>query len=474
MGSLRPVPALLAMVCGVFACAPSTGATLPSPITSPAHSPSDVGAPGIGDPGFPLDGNGGYDVAHYHLKLGYDPATDHLTGVATVQAEATQRLSRFNFDLAGLKVDRIAVNGAAARFARDGDELTVIPGEPLRRGDSFTATVSYSGRPAPIKDSGNLGTYGFIPTPDGAFVVCEPNGAKTWFPANDHPADKARFDFEVTVPAGLTVLANGEMTGTPRTSGGKTTYSWREQHPMATYLATITLGRFELRQGRTRAGVANLAAADPKFRSSLDGVYTLSAEITDHWSTVFGPYPFGSTGGVIDDFPTGYALENQTKPMYGGFAPETGVIAHELAHQWFGNSLSIRRWKDLWLNEGFATYAEWLWGEHKGKASAESVFKTYYGRPATDPMWSYPPGNAQSKDLFNQSIYIRGAMTLHALRRRVGDETFFRLLKEWTSAHEYGNVTTDQFVALAEKLSARRLGPLFDAWLFQPRRPAEW
>ncbi|GAA2370242.1 M1 family metallopeptidase [Nonomuraea africana] len=467
--------ALLAILLGVAACAPSNGdafssATAQTP--TPVQSGEGWGAHGIGDTDFPLDGNGGYDISRYHLKIGYDPATKHLTGLASIEAAATQPLRRFNLDLSGLQVSEVSVAGRPATFARSGDELSVTPAEPLAKGGSFTVTVAYAGTPQPVKDSSNLGTYGFIPTADGAFVTCEPNGAKTWFPANDHPADKARFDFELTVPQGLTALANGELTKKPVTSGGRTTFSWSERHPMVTYLATMTLGKFELREGRTTKGVPNLAAADPKYRATLNGLYTTSGEVTDYWTTVFGPYPFSSTGGVVDDFPAGYALENQTKPMYGGFQPDEAIIAHELAHQWFGNSLSIKRWKDLWLNEGFATYAEWLWSEHKGRASAQTLFDNYYARQPSDAVWAYPPGRAQPRDLFNESVYTRGAMTLHALRKHIGDATFFTLLKTWANDHKYGHVTTPEFIALAEKLSGKELDQFFDAWLFDKGKPA--
>ena len=469
--------ALSATVLGLNACSASSGATAPTAALPAADVRSSVsgagspGAPGIGDPDFPLDGNGGYDVQHYGLRLAYDPPAKHLSGTATIEAKSLQDLSRFDLDLHGFTVRGVRVDGTAARFAREGDELVVTPAEVIDNGRAFTVAVDYGGRPDPVRNSSNLGTYGFIPTKDGAFVTSEPDGAKTWFPGNDHPADKATFDFDVTVPTGTTVIANGEMRHAPVTSGGTTTFTWREPHPMTTYLATITLGKFDVKTGTTPGGIPMYAATDPAFRHDLDHLYSTSAKATDYWSKVFGPYPFSSTGGVIDDFSTGYALENQTKPMYGGFEPDDTIIAHELAHQWFGDSLSISRWKDLWLNEGFATYAEWLWTEHNGGTTAEKTFQDYYSAKNA-PMWKYPPGVAQRQDLFNNSVYVRGGMALHALRRAIGDETFFRLLRTWTADHRYGNVTTEQFVQLAEKLSGRPLGDLFDAWLFKPVRPA--
>jgi aminopeptidase N len=479
---------------GTVACAASSGESVPagssavnstanSTVSGPSASPMSSsaadnrarpGAPGIGDPDFPTDGNGGYDVDHYLLKLGYTPSSKHLAGTARIEARATQHLASFNLDLSGFTVSRVTVDGRPARFDRAGSELTVTPAESIPDDATFAVEVAYAGEPKPVRNSSNLGTYGFIPTRDGAFVTGQPNGAKTWFPSNDHPADKARYDFELTVPAGLTALANGELVGEPRTVGGRTTFRWRESHPMASYLATMTLGRFEVLQGKTPGGLKNLAAVDPIFRGSLRRLYDVSGKVTDYWSTLFGPYPFSSTGGVVDDFPAGYALENQTKPMYGGFAPDDDIIAHELAHQWFGDSLSIKRWKDLWLNEGFATYAEWLWSEHEGRSTTEQLFRRNYAAAADAPIWSYAPGRARPEDLFNNSVYTRGGMTLHALRQRIGDPAFFKLLKQWVATHKYGSVTTPEFIAMAEKISGKNLEALFDAWLFTAEKPSTW
>jgi aminopeptidase N len=478
------VTATLLGTFGAVACSASSGESVPaSAVDNPA--PSDgtrsisqhagrAGASGIGDPDFPTDGNGGYDVAHYRLKIDYDPPTKHLSGVAGIEATSTQELSSFNLDLAGFDVSRITVDGKPATFQRAKQELTVTPAGGIPDKTRFTVEVSYAGEPKPVQHSSNLGTYGFIPTKDGAFVACEPNGARTWFPGNDHPADKALYDFAITVPKGTTALANGELTAEPKTSGDKTTFLWKEKHPMASYLATMTLGKFEMRQGKTAMGIKNLAAVDPKYSGTLDNLYTESGKITDYWSTVFGPYPFSSTGGVVDDFSAGYALENQTKPLYGGFAPDSAIMAHELAHQWFGDSLTIRRWRELWLNEGFATYAEWLWSEHNGKATAEQLFQKEYAAPADAPIWKYPAGHARPDDLFNSSVYTRGGMTLQALRQRIGDPAFFKLLKTWTADHKYGYVTTEEFIALAEKISGKQLDKLFDAWLFTPSKPTSW
>ena len=202
------------------------------------------GSSGLGDPFFPNAGNGGYDVGNYDLKLAYDPGTDMLDGKAVVTATATQDLSRFDLDLRGFQISRLTVNGVAATFARDGQELVITPQTGISSGSTFSVAVEYSGVPEVIVDP-DQSIEGWIPTDDGAFVVNEPQGSPGWYPCNDNPRDKATFDFAVTVPEGLTAMANGVLVSST-TSGGRTTWVWKETDPMATYLATSTLGRFDL------------------------------------------------------------------------------------------------------------------------------------------------------------------------------------------------------------------------------------
>ena len=200
------------------------------------------GAAGIGDPYFPDDGNGGYDVQHYDLDLSYEPSTDVLSGTATIAATATQFLSRFNLDFDGLKVRSITVNGAAAKWHRSQGELVITPASPLPDDVAFTTVIVYDGIPGPIPDN-EFG--GWIPTDDGVVVAGQPHGAATWFPANDHPIDKASFTFHVSVPAGLEAVANGRLESMT-TAGGRTTWTWDAVEPMATYLATINVGEFDV------------------------------------------------------------------------------------------------------------------------------------------------------------------------------------------------------------------------------------
>ncbi|MGW2714774.1 M1 family metallopeptidase [Streptomyces sp. NPDC001356] len=439
-----------------------------------ASSAPTPGAPGIGDPYFPRLGNGGFDARHYDLDIAYAPDTGRLDGRTTLTARATQTLSSFDLDLQQLEVTGVRVDGRPARFTRDGDEITVTPRHPLPEGRDFTVSVTYGGVPRALGGPIIFGSdYGWMKTPDGVFVACEPNAASTWFPSSDHPSDKATYDIRVKAPRGLTAVSNGRLVST-YDKGASTYTHWRESKPMATYLATATIGKFDVRTGRTPGGIPVYVAIDPvlKDSNSVD-VYAVTAAATDYWSQVFGPYPFEETGAIVDDMPqAGFSLEVQSKPAYSAVRNESTIV-HELAHQWFGDSVSVAQWKDTWLNEGFATYAQWLWAEHQGTRSAHDSFLAGYdSRPADSAFWQIKVADPQRDTMFASAVYQRGAMTLQVLRERIGDTAFFKLLPAWTKLHRYGNADTADFIRLAERVSGQQLGDLFDTWLFTPGKPA--
>jgi aminopeptidase N len=476
------------------ASAGPAGSALPQ--ATATLDPSESSAGDLYTPG---DGNGGYDVQHYGLKLAIDPADQvkALDGTTEITARATKDLSRFDLDLTGLNVASIAVDGTPAQYERRGSELVITPARPLAKDAKFTVSVAYSGTPQPVNDP-LLGKYGWIRTSDGVFVACQPSGAHTWFPANDHPSDKATFDFDITVPKGLTVIANGEPVDGPLVSGSPggtatpvasqtpaiataslrretTTSHWRVKDPMATYLATVDIGDFDVKTGRTPGGVPIIVAVDPSVGSvNVADVYAETAEITDAWAKLFGPYPFTSTGAIVDNADVGFALETQTRPVFGGFGAPPDILAHELAHEWFGDSVTVTKWQDIWLNEGFATYAEWTWGERSGGPTVQSKYDDLY-RLVNDPHWLKPPGDPGRKDMFDQfAVYDRAAMTLHALRRRVGDDTFWAILRTWAKEHRHANGTTQQFISTAERVSGMKLDTLFQVWLYGRTRPTNW
>jgi hypothetical protein len=637
------------------------------------------GAAGVGDPYYPRAGNGGYDVEHYTLDLWYRPGSDHLGGIATIQAVATQNLSRFNLDLDGLRVESVRVDGERARWRRDRGELVITPASGVERDSAFTTVVAYEGKPTALPDGS-----GFIPTRDGVVVAGQPKGSTSWYPVNDHPSDRASYTFDITAPAGRPVIANGRLVSKER-DGRWTTWRWEAEDPMASYLTTVNIGRWQTshrtedgieiwdavdsrlyrRHARPRTGdgllisqqasstwkrltrtidvpddggslsfwvdrdteagwdfffveahtpgeddwttlpdrngatsrftpdcgayfplhpfvehylreddcaprgstgrwhattgasrgwerwtvdlsdwaggeveVSLSYASDETVQgpgvfvddvrgpggqgttsfeddaAPLDG-WTVSgsppgsptnandwvagtaadvgstgrltedalgqqADIIGFLGESFGPYPFDLAGGVVDPAVPGFALETQTRPVYSAdFFTEsfsaTSVIVHELAHQWYGDSLTLRRWRHIWLNEGFATYAEWLWSEELGMDSPQEIFDALYRDiPRQDSFWKTTIGDpgTGTDNLFDFAVYYRGAMTLQALRNAVGDEDFFTILETWADRRRGKLVTTPQFVRLAEGISGEQLDELFETWLFTPRKPA--
>jgi len=439
-----------------------------------------AGARSAGDPYFPLQGNGGYDVGHYGLALDYRPASGALEGVATIDATATQALRRFDLDLRRtMKVSSVTVDGRPATFAQPAElkqELVITPSAPLAARAEFTVVVRYSGVPRPVTDpDGSI--EGWVPTADGAFVVDEPQGAPSWYPCNDSPDDKAGFDFTVTVPKGLTAIANGVLTDTA-TANGRTTYRWSQPRPMSTYLAFATTGRFQISTGTTRAGIPYLNAVDPSQARKSRPVLAKLPAMLDFFQSLYGKYPWNSAGALVDYAPeVGYALETATRPSFDR-APDELTLAHEIAHQWLGDDVTMARWRDMWVNEGFAEWSAWYWSEHTGQATAQAIFQRLYATSAQDTgFWNPPPGNPGGvQNLFAGSMYDRGAMTLQALRVKIGDDAaFLDLLRDWVAAHRYGNATVDDFVHFTEQRFPKLgLAHFFSVWLYQPGKPTDW
>jgi aminopeptidase N len=407
--------------------------------------------------------------------------------------KATQNLSAFNLDFAGLTIRSITVDGRAATFSRKDGELTVRPKAVLAKGAPFTVAVTYDGVPQTIEDP-LLGVSGFIHTDDGAVVAGQPDVAATWFPANDHPQDAATFELSIAVPHGTEAISNGALLG-KKTAAGWTTWNWRAAEPMATYLATLAIGQFDVRQYQA-AGERYWDALDPDLYglptvpeapepSTVGDIAEASLdrqpEIVRFLEGFAGnPYPFATAGGIVDDdTDLSFALETQTRPVYSPFFFEFDVlngelvVVHELAHQWFGDDLRVKNWQHIWLNEGFATYTEWLWLEQELDIPLQEIFDFYASTPRSDPGWRIKTGDPGPEGMFDfLAIYLRGATTLHVLRQAVGDTAFFRIVDQWAATQAGDTVTTDEFIALAERISGKQLDALFRTWLFTPRKPA--
>ncbi|MFJ7985081.1 M1 family metallopeptidase [Streptomyces sp. NPDC096351] len=473
-GGLAAALTALALLAG--GCTEATGGVRGTP-----------GAAGLRDPYFPKLGNGGYDVGRYALTLAYDPGTGRLDGTAEITARATQDLSAFNLDLAGLAVDRASVDGTPAAVNRAGNELTLRPRKEIREGAEFRTTVVYGGVPEPITDADGS-EEGWLRTGDGVVAVGEPAGSMTWFPGNHHPSDKAVYELRLTVPAGLEALSNGTRTGRRTGADGRVTTEWRTTEPMASYLATVAIGRYETATAVANGSATATGAPAAGGSSAPDGVPVLTAaerpvaartaalrgeipEIIARQARRFGPYPFSSAGAIVTvDGTLGYALETQTRPVFPAASFDRTTLVHELAHQWFGNSVSPASWRDLWLNEGFATYAEWLYTEEYEGVPARTHFERALAQEAN---WAFPPAAPPAaENLFDPPVYQRGAMVLYKLRETVGDRTFDEILRGWPAKYRHANASTEDFTAYAESVAGRDLDELWDVWLYGEEKPA--
>jgi aminopeptidase N len=432
------------------------------------------GARGAGDPYFPDLGNGGYDVAHYDLALTWQADAGVLEGVATITATATQDLSRFDLDLSGLDVRSATVDDRPATTARDADELVVTPARAIPEGDRFEVVVTYGGRPEPIHQGTDLFRVGWQTHGREAFVASEPAGAATFFPANDHPSDKATYAFHITAPADQVVATNGEPIGRRAGTGGTATWDSVARDPIATYLVQVAIGDFEVvADGTSSAGVPIRHVLHRDLLAAARDTVSRTAQMMDVMSDVWGPYPFESYGVLAVDEPLGFALETQTLSLIGSDLAQAGrdadaTLVHELAHQWVGDAVSPATWKDIWLNEGFATYSEWLWSERTGGLSAARLARRVEGEPGLDG----PTADPGPDELFQRTVYARGALTLQALREEIGDDAFFRVLRSWVADHAGGSASTADFTALATRVSGKDLTALFDRWLQQPSVPS--
>ena len=464
------------------------------PVGAQSEAPGP-GAPDAGDSLYAGLGNGGYDVLDYALDLVIDPAARVIDGVATIEATALQALSRFNLDLLGFEDLRVRVNDLPATFERTGRELVITPAMPIPEGSPFQIEVAYSGTPGSVREPSLGAQIGFIFTNTGAYVASEPDGAATWYPVNDHPSDKATYTFRITVPEGLTAVANGVLANQETVDGGSA-FTWRMDQPMASYLAMMSVGEYVIEQGDPAGDVPLRNVFPAQFAEAGNDIFSRQDEMLTFFADTFGPYPFDAYGALVIPQGLGFALETQSMSLFGitemiaGIGNRSSaaeVIAHELAHSWFGDALTPADWSDIWLNEGFATYATWLWYENLfGPETMDEIVREYYGHFSGDYLLELgyseadarrivaqigAPGNPPADDLFNMAVYERGALTLHALRVAIGDEMFFETLRTYYARFLHGNVTTADFIAVAEEVSGRDLGVFFDAWLYDPKVP---
>ncbi|MEU5160657.1 M1 family metallopeptidase [Streptomyces sp. NPDC020875] len=440
----------------------------------------------MSDSYLPYHGDDGYRVTSYDLDLEYVPHTGRLAGRATVHGTARRALPVVVLDLGRFRVTKVLVDGARpARWAHRGEKLRITPERPVPPGGRFSVEVRYQGVPQPVRTR-EWGELGWEQLDEGSLVAAQPHGAPSWFPCNDRPDDKAAYRIALTAPTPYTVVANGRLTA--RTVGASTTrWVYEQPVPMATYLATVQIGPYELvsvpgtvpygGEAGTGAGgeVPQTAAVPRALLTRFAHDFARQPRMMALFTELFGPYPFDSYGVVVVGEELDVPVEAQGLAVFGanhvdGARGSERLIAHELAHQWFGNSLTVADWRHIWLNEGFAKYAEWLWSEASGGPSAAEHAARSRARLLLLPQ-DVRIADPGLRRLFDDRVYERGALTLHALRTVVGEAAFRALLREWTTAHRHGLVTTEGFTALAARHTAEPLEGLFRAWLYEKRLP---
>ena len=473
----------VALVAG--GCSDTDGASVETPATNPSTTtttesqatsttttvPPEVGAAeGLGDSFYPYMGNGGYDVLHYGIDLDIDPVANTIQALTTITAQATAELSKFNLDLSGLTVHAVTVDGAPAGHSRYNTELVVVPANALTAGTEFTTEVSYSGSPEPISDPGvPFFELGWHNTDGIVFTVNQPSGSMSWFPSNNHPTDKATFEFRLTVPEPLTAAATGVLID--QTSiDGHTTTTWRMDDPMATYLAAVYVGEFERIETRQTDGPLirdYIPAADPE---GIVEALSITPQVIDYYEDLLGPYPYEVYGTIVMPFGLGFALENQTLSIHGRHSIDPFIVAHEVMHQWLGNSSTLDDWREIWLHEGFATYLSFMYlAEHHGADLDLQMTGQHSGMAE---LGTVPPLEINRSRLFDESVYVRGALTLHALRQLVGDAVFFEILRTHYEQSAGGNTNTSEFLEIVTQLAGGEAAELVESWLHEDPMPA--
>lgn len=421
-----------------------------------------------------VDFNLGFEVTHYDLDLTYRVEPNLLQGEAVLHIRALEALDKLTLDLGGAMVARrITAKHAprVAKFRLSGGKLRLNFAETIAEGQEFELCIRYGGAPRPLRTP--WGDIGWEETESGSLVASQPNGAPSWFPCDDTPSAKATYDIRITADDPFVVISNGKLVSRRRAGGSMTRWHYRVKHPMATYLATVQVGEYI----DIPLGPNVRAWAPARLKQVVLEEFAQQQEMVDFYSALFGHYPFADYQVVITDDELEIPLEAQGMSIFGsnhvkGDHAFERLIAHELSHQWFGNSVGLSEWKDIWLNEGFACYCEWLWFEHAHGRPAHESARSHYqvlARKKQDILLSDPG----THDMFDDRVYKRGALTVHALRRLLGDELFFLTVREYLSAAQHSTVTPDDLISRlrAVAVDPSAVDALLDEWLNQEALP---
>ena len=419
---------------------------------------------------YPSYGNPAVDVLHYALRLAWDPRTRVLTGTARLTVRMAKAADEVRLDFGDpLAVDEVTVDGRPTQFTHPREDLVVATG-PLPKGERLRLLVRYHGKPQPVQaptTRSDLSTVGFTVEPDGsAWTMQEPYGAFTWYPVNDHPSDKSLYDIAVTVPKGWSGIANGLLIGRSE-HDGTTTFRWHARDPIASYLTTIGIGRYRHESDTGPHGLPVhywVLPGDESFLAAARQTPELIAWLEER----LGPYPFESVGVMGVDSQSG--METQTLVT---ISPQVSadVLLHEYAHQWYGDSVTPRTWEDMWLNEGFAFYLDWVYADDLGGISLRASAREARRQDQQLRAMYGPPGDYDPKQFASYNVYSSGALMLYELRKRLGAEVFDPLLRQWPQEHRYGTADRDTYVAWVEEKTGEDVSRFVDRWLTSPTTP---
>lgn len=422
------------------------------------------------DPYLPDHGDPSYSVRHYDLDLVYVPDGNRLRGTAVLSVVALTETNRLVLDLAGLAATKLRIDGARLKkWSARSNRLVLQLDRAVAAGAELTLTIAYGGSPQPVIDRYH-GDAGWEELEDGVIVAAQPHGAPTWFPCNDRPDDKATYRIELSAPSGYTVVANGNLAQ-KRRRASVDTWTYVMDRPMASYLATVQIGRYDTTEHAP--SLVTIAPPDADLAGSFDQQPAMMA----FFERVFGDYPFDGYAAVVTDDELEIPLESQSLSTFGRNFCSTDwsqvrLIAHEMAHQWFGNAVTLRHWQDIWLHEGFACYAEWLWSEESGGPHTCDGWARHHHERLADLPQDLVLADPGPELMFDDRVYKRGALALHALRVAVGDESFFGLLKAWAAERRGASVTTAELLEFAGERTGVDVSGLLGPWLFEAALPA--
>ena len=453
----------------------NTATPHPQPTDTPTSQPENVVVRpqnlSIGDLYAPQLGNLAYDVQHYTLALVLDPGVITIDGRATIEAiSRLPNLKQISLDFVGFAITEILVEGVPASYFRQDNKLIVNLPKPVAAERLFTLKIAYNGTPTQeaspyVPFAPHLGLH-YMPN-NSLFVVSEPDGAQNWFPANDHPRDKATFRFELTVPEGLTGVANGVLVDVepgkslPDGTNGDL-FVWEHNDPMATYLATVAVGKYERIDDISPAGVPLRHYVFPEHQTQFEQAVAPVGEMLDWMSELFGPYPFEEFG-YVTTAQEGYSLETQTMIVLSVRMMREPVIVHEMSHMWFGNWVAPASWADIWRNEGFATYVTDMWITRDNPEALDQVIENYTELVVTESH-DFPLNEPPPEQMFGRDSYLKGAVTAHALRQEVGDDAFFEGLRTYFERYGGGTATHAEFQATMEEAAGKSLDAFFQQW----------